>query len=464
MSGVTPTSTTAQLAGAVPKENAASSALPGTFPETPANEPAAFSVNPIPASEGAGNPVKLAPGEAVPAPSEVTPNTVSSTVHDDEELKAADAAQEQTFSVSPIPATAGAGNPIKLAAGEPVPPASEITSNTVASTATTDKKSYENGTAVAGGEAKAADLPPAKNLIPESSLPMGEGGVGTYDAGPTISSVGPNSTTVGLAAAVPLEKDTRNEVPEVVTVSQEEAHFPPEASADPEEVREKSEVERELLGEVPIARVTSDETHGEADTYKVVGTVRKVPSLTAVLPESAHPPAESEDEVSMAAPRVVRRSISEARASPEAAAYAEEIGEKAEVEAQLLRRVPTSEAAGEPAPDIARDSPADKLMEAELEPPHNRGAESREVSPGTVPEERRPLQEEGGEQLHPVVTWGGKREVVPEVSGTPAPRGEGTGTVKASEKAEQAAGEAKEARQKKRRSFFGRLKDKLKEL
>jgi hypothetical protein len=400
-------------------------------------------------------------------------------VHDDEELKAAGAPQEQTFSVNPIPATAGAGNPIKLAAGEPVPPASEITSNTVASTATTDKESYENGTAVPAGEAKSADLPPAKNLIPESSLPMGEGGAGAYDAGPTIQSVGPNSTTAALAAAVPLEKDIKREeaVPEIVRVSQEQADFPPEASADAEEVREKSEVERELLGEVPLARVTSDESHGEktgesvgaalsgaAAAYagaardSVVGAIRKVPSLRAVLPESAQPPAESEAEVSTAAPRVVRRSISEAHASPEAAAYGEEIAEKAEVEEQLLKRVPTSEAAGEPAPDIARDTPADKLMEAELEPPRN-GGESRDVSPGTVPEERRPLQqEEGGEQLHPVVTWGGEREVVPEVSGTPAPPREEGGR-----KAVEKVGEG-EARQKKRRSFFGRLKDKLKEL
>ncbi|KFY33620.1 hypothetical protein V495_08284, partial [Pseudogymnoascus sp. VKM F-4514 (FW-929)] len=62
MSGVTPNSTTAALAKDVPKENGTSSALPGAFPETPATEPDSFSVNPIPASEGAGNPVTLAPG------------------------------------------------------------------------------------------------------------------------------------------------------------------------------------------------------------------------------------------------------------------------------------------------------------------------------------------------------------------------------------------------------------------
>lgn len=134
MSGVTPTSTTATLAKDVPKEAAGSSDLPGTFPETPASEPAAFSVNPIPASEGAGNPIKLAPGEKVPDPSTFNKNTITSTVKDE---------GEQTFGVTPIPATAGAGNPIKLAAGEPVPPPSQLTSNTINSTVTTDKESYE---------------------------------------------------------------------------------------------------------------------------------------------------------------------------------------------------------------------------------------------------------------------------------------------------------------------------------
>jgi hypothetical protein len=60
-----------------------------------------------------------------------------------------------------------------------------------------------------------------------------------------------------LAAAVHLE---RSRVPDVVKKSQEKAGFSPEASAIPEEVKEKSEVEKELLSELPEAPPTSEGT------------------------------------------------------------------------------------------------------------------------------------------------------------------------------------------------------------
>jgi hypothetical protein len=276
MSGISPNSTTNELAGAVPKEAdlaktaaAKSSDVPGAFPDTPAAEPEAFSVNPIPATDGPGNPITLAPGEKVPVSSAITSNTIGTGVHDDEELKKADEVA-QTFTVQPIPATGGAGNPIKLAAGEPVPAPETITGNTIQSTVTTDKGSYENSGAFgnapvlppavtpdvkhAANGTGVLDLPPiTHNLIPESSLPMGESGAGTFDASPTIQSVGPQATTVFLAGQVPLEKKKKEEeddVPEIVRESQEEAGFAPEASAIPEEVREKGEVEKELLAEV----------------------------------------------------------------------------------------------------------------------------------------------------------------------------------------------------------------------
>lgn len=70
MSSAAPESTTAALAADVPLEKRDDkSDLPGAFPETPAAEPngeAAFGVNPLPAAAGAVNPIKLAPGEQVP--------------------------------------------------------------------------------------------------------------------------------------------------------------------------------------------------------------------------------------------------------------------------------------------------------------------------------------------------------------------------------------------------------------
>jgi hypothetical protein len=165
------------------------------------------------------------------------------------------ASENQTFSVNPIPATAGLGNPVKLAPGDKVPDPSTLTSNTVSGTVKTDKGSYENADAgvasqVAGGkDGDMMSVPPVtKGMIPESSLPMGSGPAGDGSVQPFISSVGPQSTTAVLAGAVPLEPKG---VPEVVSESQAKAHVSPEASANPEAVAEKKDVEAELKKKVP---------------------------------------------------------------------------------------------------------------------------------------------------------------------------------------------------------------------
>lgn len=68
MNTVTPDSTTAALAAAVPLEKK-NEEVPGTFPETPSaglDGAGDFGVNPLPAAAGAVNPIKLAPGEKIP--------------------------------------------------------------------------------------------------------------------------------------------------------------------------------------------------------------------------------------------------------------------------------------------------------------------------------------------------------------------------------------------------------------
>lgn len=149
MSNITPQSTSAELAAKVPKEPSqepnpgpdSSSTLPGSFPETPANELPSFSVNPLPATAGIGNPVNLQAGEKVPDSSTLTPNTTSSTIRDDPDLVEASKDShgksknpEQSVSINPIPATSGVGNPIQLKAGEKVPDPTTLTSNTISST------------------------------------------------------------------------------------------------------------------------------------------------------------------------------------------------------------------------------------------------------------------------------------------------------------------------------------------
>ena len=345
MSGVTPESTTAKLAGNVPKEpsreiSTGSSDLPGAFPETPANETSDFSVNPIPASSGIGNPARIAPGEKVPDPSTLTKNTLSSTVHNDVSLSKGAEGSEKAFGVSPLPATSGIGNPIHLQPGEKVPDPSTFTNNTINSTVRTDKETYENSSGVPqlpdvvtpekertanGGMFNLPGL--SKNMIPESSLPMGGAGTAEKDPGFTIQSAGAGTTTAALAGNVPLEP---RGVPEVVRESQQEAGFAPEASANPEAVAEKTEMEKELESKVP------EEQPIHSNTIQSAGAN----STTAVL--AGNVPLESRG-----VPEVVQESQQEAGFAPEASSNPEVVEEKSEMEKELESKVPEAPATSE---------------------------------------------------------------------------------------------------------------------
>ena len=395
MSGVTPASTTAALAGNVPKESergqatetapsdkAASSDIPGSFPETPFHDASEYVVDPIPATSGIGNPVNLAPGESVPHPNTLTSNTVSSTVKDDPSLAKSAEDSEQTFGVAPIPATAGIGNPVSLKPGEKVPHPSTFTDNTINSTVTTDKESYENSTGAPQipdfiGKDREANggmfnLPGiSKNMIPESSLPMGEaaGSEPEPDPGFTIQSAGPNSTTAALAGQVPLEP---RGVPQVVSDSQHEAGFDPEATSNPEAVQEKSEVEKELESKVPEEPATSEgttgEKAGEVAGMAVGGAAIGGAAAAAAshgLPDSVQKSIDEMNKgsgIASTVPDVVQESIAESHQSPEAAADKTMVEEKREMEQQLLKEVPKEEDVGEPAPSstaaLAETAPA----------------------------------------------------------------------------------------------------------
>lgn len=252
---------------------------------TPSTEQRQF-INPIPATAGLGNPIKLAPEEHVPAASTLTDNTLDSTVN----LKGEPEEDENaTVSVAPIPATAGAGNPIHLAPGEKVPHPSTLTSNTISSTARTDEASYNKSdsqapqlppvdiTPQAERSGGMFDLPPQTgSLVPESSLPMGVDAKIEKDTGVHIQSAAPLSSTAALAGQVP--KEPRG-VPEVVTESQKEAGFAPEAAANSEAVMDKKEVEQELKETVPVK---SDAENDHAPTIEADKSVGIGESVGAV--------------------------------------------------------------------------------------------------------------------------------------------------------------------------------------
>ena len=554
LSSAAPESTTAALAAAVPKEDEKSKSqesVPGAFPltppaETPSKEPQAFSVNPIPATEGPGNPVKLEPGEKVPDPSTLTNNTIQSTVKHDK-----DSGEEEKVSVAPIPATAGAGNPVHLEPGEKVPDPSTLTSNTITSTATTDAAAYEKSdaqppqlgpvvTPEAEREANGGmfGLPPlAGSIIPESSLPKDASAKTEQDPGVTIQSAAPVSTTAALAGAVPKEP----RVPETVSESQKEAGIIPEASTNAEALEEKKQVEEELKEKVPeqppAAESSAVKQTGEtvaagaagaaatfaAATYaakdKAAETVglngqataaKDVPEVVAesqkeahVSPEAAANPEAVEEKKAVEAellaevkkaggdataantvPEVVAESQKEAHVSPEASANPEAVEEKKEVESELLKEVKKVTEAGEPAPTVtaatsetapglsedalydtkplksssepdALNAPASKPAQPETAQaaPTEPADDSRDVSPMSK-------QPTTTQQPQPTVTTGPQTNTTETKTEPETPKKENAAPTSSKATPESIASGTTD-KKKKRRSFFGKLKEKF---
>ncbi|KAJ5211793.1 uncharacterized protein N7498_003439 [Penicillium cinerascens] len=265
MSGVTPDSTTAALAAEVPKEKF-NGDLPGSFPETPGQESEqTLSVNPIPASGGYGNPIKLNPGEKVPDPSSIHGNTVDSTVKlDKESYEKADSmplgsAGTQSDTVS---SSAFAVPPVST---NLIPESSLPMGGPAQRAAMTDQQKQS-----AGGlaqQAAAADpgytiqsaAPTSTTAALAAAVPLEKNKQPATEPDYTTQSAAPTSTTAALAGAVPLEKNAQTngtepseDVPKIVKESIADAHRDPEAAAYEEAVQEKKEVEQELQKKVDV--------------------------------------------------------------------------------------------------------------------------------------------------------------------------------------------------------------------
>ncbi|KAI9655248.1 MAG: hypothetical protein M1831_004958 [Alyxoria varia] len=178
-----PSSSTTQMASQVPleKDKEDSDHVPGAFPaETPQGE---RKENPIPDSGDNSN---------------------------------------QTFGVSPLPATAGIGNPVSTKPGESLPSTENYApGKSIQSHVKTDKESYEKSDAYPSSENKPVEtqggafgVPPVTSgMIPESSLPMGnQSGSTEKDAGPFMQSTGAGSSTAAMAGQVPKEPRGQAEV------------------------------------------------------------------------------------------------------------------------------------------------------------------------------------------------------------------------------------------------------------
>ncbi|KAL1962497.1 hypothetical protein VTN77DRAFT_9618 [Rasamsonia byssochlamydoides] len=342
MAGVTPDSTTAALVADVPKESDSknatvssaapdstatqlakdapletSGAVPGTFLETPAREPEQLSVNPIAASSGLGNPVKLKPGEPVPPSSTFSPNTVESTATTDKEGYEKDASYPVVPGLGPE-----ATKPVQAFAVPDV---------------TTD-------------------------LIPESRLPLNPKVCDSADP-ITVQSAAPEATTAVLAAQVPLESEKKkkkqtngeapaDEVPDVVKQSISDAHRDPGAAANAEAVEEKKAVEEELQ-----KKVEPKETAGPAGA----------PTASEV-------------------PDVVKASLRKAHEEPEAAANSEAVEGKKLVEDELQFKVPTAESAGQPAPTTTAETALTAPAAPVSQPTVTTGVREAQTSEVSTPE------------------------------------------------------------------------------
>ena len=420
ISGVTPNSTTAQLAKDVPKESShnrnesVASDVPGGYPETPFHDAQEFNVNPIPATAGHGNPISLRPGEKVPPPSTITTNDTTT----------ADSLDKESYD--------------KVGTNQP-PKASGAAGGT-------------GDTSAAGmGAGLFGVAPVGKGVIPESSIPMGADMGSEKDLGPTIQSSGAGSTTAALAANVP--KEPRG-VPTVVSESQQEAGVGPEASSNPAAVKEKSAMEKELESKVPEEQASSDGALG-GEGGKIPPSVQKsideYNSSTSIAP---------------AVPDTVQESIAEAKVAPEAAGSTAMVGEKAAVEEQLKQEIKPTNATGEPAPTAtaattdkapaattttaATGAAAPAAAAGELKPEvQSKDAESRDVSPMSKPTT----------QSQPTVTTGVGSSNAPATS---TPTKSTAAATPASPASKSSAGASTDKKSKRSSGIFSKIKEKFK--
>ncbi|KAI8930807.1 hypothetical protein NX059_011830 [Plenodomus lindquistii] len=292
--------------------------------------------------------------------------------------------------------------------------------------------------------------------------------------GPAAGAAVGGAAVTGAALASHSSEPARD-VPEVVAESQKEAHASPEASANAEAVSEKKAVESELLREIPKSNEVGE----------------PAPAITAATSATAPGTHTETPELAREVPDVVAESQKEAHASPEAAANAEAVTEKKAVEAELLKEVKTTDATGEPAPIVAINSSNTKAAglsdEALVDSkPLSSSSEADLLNaPASEParqDNTKPIDEHTNvafasqaptttQQTQPTVTTGVETTTTEATSSAPAatlapdtPKKDNRKDSDVSPKGTpgaQSIASGADDKKKKRRSFFGKIKDKL---
>ncbi|KAJ9643574.1 Cruciform DNA binding protein [Coniosporium tulheliwenetii] len=327
-----PTSTTAMLAGQVPKE-------PRGVPQIVTDSQQQAHVDP----EAAASPeavrekkqleqelLREVPKAPPTAESGTSTGNVGDTDTDDSDYAAEDR----------LPETAGYGQNLSgpstgVATGE-------------SATFTSKVGSMETGDSAPAGSAIGSAVYATEDRLPETasydqtssgpSTGTTTGGIAggiTHGLDPEIQRM-IDEMNKGHGVTVVQELNNTSNVPEPVAESYTRAYGTLEAAAYPGAVSEKNEVLEELLSKVP----TTDE---KGEPAPVTTSTTSATAAPISIPDTSSSPAP-------AVPEVVVESISASHASPEAAANPEAVTEKSLVEAELRKVIPQTNEAGEPAP------------------------------------------------------------------------------------------------------------------
>ncbi|EWG40021.1 hypothetical protein FVEG_02602 [Fusarium verticillioides 7600] len=425
---VTPSSTTAAMAAEQPIENKPTeqkplgdepaqdeklpletpSDIPGGFPATPANElDKAIGINPLPASEGPGNPIKLEPGEKIP--DSITAQSTDKYVKlDKESYEKSDALPGIETELPPV-----SSNTIPESS-LPIIGAQDVLINSAAPTATTAGLAAEvplesNGAFVPevvresqerAGAVTEASTDPAevkektmveeelKGTVPEApATSVGTAGVGTEKSENTpdtslaalAATAGGAVIAAGLAAKETVEEkagpalnsaadaitDTANKnLPDSVKEQLPVAAQETLAAKNEEQIRQEvspevpAEVKESLVeaGKSPEAAANTAAVEDKKEVENEL--LKEVKPVTGIYDSVVEQPKEEPKQVSPEVPVEVKDSIAEAGKSPEAAANTEAVEEKRLVEAELLREVKPAATIDE-TPKVAPEVPTE---------------------------------------------------------------------------------------------------------
>ncbi|KAL2149168.1 hypothetical protein VTH82DRAFT_8516 [Thermothelomyces myriococcoides] len=287
ISSAAPESTTAQLAAEAPlEEKKENDVPPGGFPETLATELAKeVKVDPLPAAEGAINPIKLEPGQEVPK--DVSAATVHSHVTLDKE------SYEKSDRIpgveTTLPPTSGDTIP---ESSLPVATPEVATINTVTPESTTAKlagdvplepkvpevvkESQEQAEVEAGASANGVEVK-EKAAVEEELLDKVAEAPSTSEG---TAGKGTEKSETDRAAAEVLEEEKQQaaintispEVPAEVKESIKEAGESPEAAVNTVAVEEKKGYEAELLEKVEPAKAVGEPATESAEAGDIANT------------------------------------------------------------------------------------------------------------------------------------------------------------------------------------------------